>query len=196
MKTTVSLNRKIVTAAPPYGDLLIHCSCEVDLEPSNPEASAVKLCHATDICRMAIDREIELELKNSPKSKGAREPGEDDNGVREGDPAFHRQNRQANKPHQRKSNGPVRPSQHSGQQGGRQGSEQYGPPRNARQFLGWLGKQSEEVKEGCRELTEAWNLPTKMLNWSDQDWGDVYKTLIERMAPAAEQNGYSGNGRY
>jgi len=55
-----------------------------------------------------------------------------------------------------------------------------GPPRTARQFLGWFGKQSDETKESVKALGKAARLPSMIKEWSDAEAVDVYARVTDR----------------
>jgi hypothetical protein len=68
-----------------------------------------------------------------------------------------------------------------------------GPPKTARQFLGWLGKQDDGVKDRVKRIIKAWELPTMMRDWSDDAAADVFHELTSKPDPAYHRSG-SGNG--
>jgi hypothetical protein len=224
VKTTISLNRKIPAGAPHGGDLLIHCACEVDVDMSHPDLAG-QIDRAGELCRVAIEQQIDLERKRNPIN---RQPGDDppDDDTRPGDPAYERQQRGQPQPQRQAApqqdwrddgRGPDRrrddredasaryrqdypdpaPREERPRQSGGGGSQ--GAPRNARQFLGWLGKQDERVKDQVKDLLKAWNLPSMMRDWSDDDAVAMYTEVTGgRPRSASHQNGHAssnGNGR-
>ena len=81
----------------------------------------------------------------------------------------------------------------SGRGGDRQ--ERTGPPETARQFLGWLNKQDDDVKRRAQRIGKSWNLPSMYKNWDDREAQDVYRELTSKPESSSHRNG-SGNGHH
>ena len=96
-------------------------------------------------------------------------------------------------PEQRRGRGRPDNSRRSDDRGDNRGRGSDGPPRNGRQFLGWLGKQDRDVKDRAGRMAKNWNLPSLMKEWTDEEAMDMYHELTAKQESASHRNG-SGSG--
>ena len=66
-----------------------------------------------------------------------------------------------------------------------------GPPRNGRQFAGWIFKQSKTIKDRARSLIRDNGMSTKWTELSDDDAKWLHHELTAR-GPEPSRNGWGG----
>jgi hypothetical protein len=220
MKIVVNINQKI--GQPNYGSFGAGCSFEMDVEQALLEKDPqLILAHCKllgDLARAGVERELDLQRRHVTPADPARADDSfetDDGPETRQRPARGRDNRPPdNRSEDRRredfedrqrgyreyvNEAPPRddrPARYEdgGSRSDRRGGD--GPPRNARQFLGWLGRQDRDVQDRVKRQAKAWGLPSMMKEWSDTEAGDMYHEITSKRESASHRNGSAnGNGR-
>ena len=162
---------------------------------------------------VAVRQEVE---RQCVASRPAREPGDDDDetdDIGPGDSAWERQQQaqchpkheaqppknwqngygnsqpaNTGRPSAQQSSSGARPS---GQQSN-QGGKDFGPPRNPKQFLGWLNRQSDDVKARAYSIISDWELPHVIQNWEHPGRDKDARGLYDKLQAVA----INGNGQH
>jgi hypothetical protein len=189
MKIDININEKI--GQPNYGSFGSACTIQLDLDQAElkqPSDVLAKIAFAADIARAAVNRELDLQRRHGQSAQApAREPGDDDNGLGPGDPAYDRNNGGArrddreDRPRERYDDRGGRPPERGrgeyrddrrgggGNRNGRSGGGGSGDrePRTGKQLYGWANDR--DAVKWFIQFGQAEGFGARLNDWHEDD---------------------------